>query len=760
MLPISEGSHETWNFYWSSITSVNSHVSSVSCDDAGSSARSIVVGIPSIPRASQKIVCTAEIKSILARALLAITDFFSCSGTRVTRNRAIESDLHRLLQSPYKMKLGNWDVIFNKRCAEAKWYGVDVDNVIHSAMLSMESKAAHELKSVCEMHDSLAWLKSAVLERNGKHGEAIKQINDLLKSDCQKLVDVISTAAGSGCSIHSIVGAVINADPLNVWRLLRESSKAKSASSFMLKVVSESVCSKLMSDDDLFDELLNRIDKKDINVFFETLGCSLSGALVAKARTIHLTWIVTERLKYLGGANAPNDTNEFEHCISTSGYDENALRHIFSVAAAKIKMSRNSSADLLSRAKTKYDKWLIDAKHANSLSDDLLISAFDNGLYGLRSEELGISPGDMEVLKTEAHRRAESADTDWVAALTVAVRNSISLDSVWYLLPAVLVAEQHNVRMGKFQKLSGYTPLNDWNVSIADMFPEDRQRILHCLKYLSGKLKDYGKAETGKFLAALLPRFGSLKNGGMLRKSDRKMIAGMLRRHFGKQDGKSFDFKLERFSPSEHKNFEGRLKTIFLEKTSLSKNISGDDDFPFCSQFECDNRGFHMWIDCEPMDGFAARTAYERSEMVVHTLKSRLALTKQQVMTLSKLCTQDIANEVVVQVTNQKIFLMSMDEENALGISGAPGDHALNPITTVMEQIISKKPDGTATVTYFLFKDNLDKLMAAPDSVLLNPQESEFYGELTFDIAPDGEFEITGDIVVGLKKTIVGLSDN
>jgi hypothetical protein len=90
---------------------------------------------------------------------------------------------------------------------------------------------------------------------------------------------------------------------------------------------------------------------------------------------------VTERLKYFGGANAPNDTNEFEHCISTSGYDENALRHIFSVAAAKIKMSRNSSADLLSRAETKYDRWLIDAKHANSLSDDLLISAFDNGLY-------------------------------------------------------------------------------------------------------------------------------------------------------------------------------------------------------------------------------------------------------------------------------------------------------------------------------------------------------------------------------------------
>ena len=438
MFPISEGSHETWNFYRSSISPVNTHVSPVACDAADSAARAIVVGMPSIPRASQKIVCTAEIKSILARALLTITDFFSCSGTRVTRNLAIESDLHRLLQSPYKMKLGNWDVIFNKRCAEAKWYGVDVDNVIHSSMRSMESKAAHELKSVCEMHDSLAWLKSAVLERNGKHGDAIKKINDLLKSDCQKLVDVITTAVGYGCSIHSIVGAVINADPLNVWRLLRESSKAKSASSLMLKVVSEAVCSKLISDVDLFDELLNRIDKKDINIFFETLGCSLSGALVAKARTIHLTWIVTERLKYLGGANAPNDTNEFEHCISTSGYDENALRHIFSVAAAKIKMSRNSSADLLSRAKTKYDKWLIDAQHANSLSDDLLISAFDNGLYGLRSEELGISPGDMAVLKTEAHRRAESADTDWVAALTVAVRNSISLDSVWYLLPAVL----------------------------------------------------------------------------------------------------------------------------------------------------------------------------------------------------------------------------------------------------------------------------------------------------------------------------------
>ena len=54
MLPISEGSHEAWNFYWSSIASVNSHVSSVACEDAGSSARAIVVGIPSIPRASQK----------------------------------------------------------------------------------------------------------------------------------------------------------------------------------------------------------------------------------------------------------------------------------------------------------------------------------------------------------------------------------------------------------------------------------------------------------------------------------------------------------------------------------------------------------------------------------------------------------------------------------------------------------------------------------------------------------------------------------
>jgi len=193
--------------------------------------------------------------------------------------------------------------------------------------------------------------------------------------------------------------------------------------------------------------------------------------------------------------------------------------------------------------------------------------------------------------------------------------------------------------------------------------------------------------------------------------------------------------------------------------SNLSQNSSHDARNPFCEQFKVDNRGFHIWIGTEPMDGFSGRTPDERSQAIIHALISRLQISKEQAMTVSRLCTQDVSNQVISTMAEKKIFLMHPADEESLGLNGPLGERALTPMGLAMEQVVSKNEDGILTVKYFLFKDNLAQMSAASDAVLLNPDNSAFCGELTFSIQANGEFNVEGDVVLGLNKTIVGVSE-
>lgn len=763
MHAISEQSYENWNVPYSASAPITTPG-----DEENFSTRHYVAAKPSIPRASQKIVCTQNIKSILERVLLTVTDFFSCSSALVTKRLAIEQDLNQMLQSPHKMKLDNWDIAFDKRCADARWYGVDVDSVIYQAFLSMESHAATSLKSVCEKGDSLGWLQPAIESRTQAHGAAVKKLATLLSldpsikndEDDNEIARIFQGAVADGCNIRSIVDSLIAGDSLRAFRLLTIASNPHGAYSSLFDAVNEAVCGKLLSDDKVFNELLDRNSMQNIDKIFGLLNPHLSGASSEKAAVIHLTWAAKNRLDELDKPGAANGNyTKFERFIHASGCKPNEIRRIFALAAAKhVKTAPHSAAPSAS-SPNGYDKWLIDARHAGALSDDKLVKAFDDGLYGLPTMEIGISSEDMAVLKAEAGRRAESSETDLLVTLTSAATGAILMDSVWYLLPAVLLAEKHDARMKKFQELSFFEPGNTQGEIVEKMVPRDRQRIIQCLNYLSGKLHAHGETDAAKFLTRLLPKIGSSRKCGTPRKSDRKMIVTMLARHLSKESNWKRDFECKKFSPSELASFQESLTKSHKEISNLSQNSSHDAGNPFCEQFKVDNRGFHIWIGTEPMDGFSGRTPDERSQAIIHALISRLQISKEQAMTVSRLCTQDVSNQVISTMAEKKIFLMHPADEESLGLHGPLGERALTPMVLPMEQIVSKTADGILTVKYFLFKDNLAAMSAAPYAVLLDPDNSAFCGELTFSIQANGEFNVEGDVVLGLKKIIVGVSE-
>jgi hypothetical protein len=764
MNPISENTYENWTLPSSPPASFNtpSH-------EENFSTRDYLAAKPAIPRTSKQIVCSQRIKSIFERVLLTVTDFFSCSGTIVTKRFAIEQDLYQMLQSPYKMRLADWDHVFNNRCADAIWYGVDVDSVIYQAFLSMDSRAATALKSVCEERDSLDWLKLSIEGRAKAHGDAAKQLAVFLNSDTtitdnksEEIAKIFEVAVAAGCNIHSIVDSLIAVDSLHAFRLVIIASKPCGAYSSLFEEVNKAICTKLLSDNKIFEDLLAKVSMGDIDKIFSLLSPYLSGELSEKSKIIHLTWAAKNRLKELDLPGVSNgDYAKFERFVHSRGCKPDEVRRIFAQAAGKHIKASNCSANQSFSSPSTYDKWLIDAKHASALSDDKLVDAFeyDNGLYDLPTKKPGISTEDMAVLKAEAGCRAESSEADFIVTLKAAAESSISLDSVWYLLPSVLVAEKHSTRMEKFQKLSFFMPKEDWSSVVGNMTPSERQRIIQSLNYLVRKLKDYGKVDTAKFLAALLPKLGNLKTREMPKKNDRTMISGMLARHLSKDPGRRSDFKFEKFSPSELESFERGLASSFKEIPKLSKNSSADINTLFCEQFEIDNRGFHIWIESEPMDGFSNRTCQERSEMIVHALISDLEVSKEQAMTVSRLCTQDISNQISLMMTEKRMFLMESADEESLGLTAPFGECALTPMKLSMEQIVSKDADGTVTVKYFLFKDNLAEMRVAPDAILLDPEKSEFYGELMFSVQANGEFNIEGDVILGLKKIIVGISE-
>jgi hypothetical protein len=389
------------------------------------------------------------------------------------------------------------------------------------------------------------------------------------------------------------------------------------------------------------------------------------------------------------------------------------------------------------------------------MQDDELEAALSNP-HDDDTSEVGLSPDRYAVLRAEAELRAEFAHADIVASLKQTLANAALLDSVALLLPGTLVANEHAIRQQRFEKMGNFVVEKDLGRVFDGLFFPDQQRFLQCFEYLAKHLKNHRKPMAGNFLASSLKQMPEIAHGNKLKDGDRRMLSEMLGRHFQGKQPQTQGYTFQKFTDSQRDDFQKSLASQFGTLASLNGNVSADEEKPFCQQFVKDNRSFHVWINDQPMDGFSTRTDLQRSELIAEALISDIKATRDQVFTVSRICVQDVANEFFTRMRSHQILVLDKDDAHRFGIHSTLTNLALAPMEWSVEQIIKKGRNGIVEVKYFMHNDRLSKLQIEGGALYLDREKSSFHAEIAFAVQPNGDFEITGDIRVGLKIKILG----
>jgi hypothetical protein len=662
---------------------------------------------------------------------------------------------------------------FKKIIKEAHWYGVDVGTKIRSTLSTMPQDQLEKIKTACDKQESVGWLVQVIDEKisdiknlgarlkDGVYTSAMLSIDGFsLNGPTQKQfwLEMDRGFDGIGtCHIEKNAAAAFEKD--GIWKLLpfAELGLNKAAlSSRVLEQVCRQALNKIagsrtidlgkLNDVELyrFHELTQhgelkahaRACEKEIGIRLRTAKCkNLAAHLEKRVSDIRNSANSTKK------ADQPSLEQDLFEGLSDRDISTVALGVISKLSLPVVLQLSTLESNGLS------DMWLNEIAKAQlktpavALMDDLALIDY---LKSPGNE--GLSKNARNKLVDEAGRRAEIAYQAGYGRL----RAGLESDSCNRLVRSVFEFSERLACGAELQRAAG---LEDTSKDLPPGFSAMLLRV---------KQKQIMRA---RHLAIDLIAEGNQKSvGDQLSRAIGKLRSGMPLVPMNLQDKQFMERALSQHisntapvpsQPSAMPNgieLGEKFLDLFNADMIVDYNFrkartAAGEELPVCEQFIQDQRSVDMQIDGSPIFNAHIADHTGRAQIFVNKMRTVKGVSEEQIMTASRIASQNTGAALVKLVRNEKLFSLTSEEAAKAGVEDVGLGLAPAGLDRLENFVCNK--NGSLTVHLRLFNENVENWSGTscgpvkidPITVMTDPEVSSFSVELRFEIDRGGKIQ-------------------
>lgn len=664
---------------------------------------------------------------------------------------------------------------FNRLIKDVRWYGVDVDQVIHSAFLTSKQDSLEKLKSACDGKNTLGWLVRKIdskleelkaLEANLKDGiyKSVTlsaegfAVNGYSQKGVWEEMDRSFDSVGN-CHLEGHVAFALS--KAGAWNLLPYAELQFKSVATTSKVL-EQVCiqawknistAKAINFSMLTDRELARfrVLVKHDALKHHAPACNAEWKRRAhNAKCERLAAHLEKRAQEIATSSSgtPRTNARASGGDVFEGFSE---KEISSIALRVIVKLNSSDVVKLSKlqAATLTDMWLNEIAKAQlenpgvTLMEDAVVIDYLQSAEDGKLRELSADACDQ--LEAEAGKRARKAYEESYARLETGLQS----DSCSELVRATLEFSARFKLAGQLDKVSS---LEEGRAKPPASFVEtvkklkDHQKIR--ARNLVLKLRELGQNEAADHLSAVIR---TLRGTALVQLNTREeqQISDALSQYVPAASDPVPRTPATLTGIELGKKFLGLFNDYILNDDDfrMVRNIE-DGELPVSAQFVMDQRSSDLQVEGQPVFiqhiPFPTTKDTRRAQEFVKRMRAVKGISDDQIMSASRIASQCTGAVLGLLARNEKLFSLTDDEAVAAQVGSARPGLMVSGIDH--KESFALNRDGSLTVNARLFKENASLWSGGSSSpgrndltsVTTDPARSSFSAELRFEIDQKG----------------------